>query len=122
MPDRRTTTKQDILRRVCHKTGFPLEDAKFIVQQFLDEITDELARGGRLEFRDFGVFKAIKRKGRAARNPKTGRAHQVPDQAVPKFTPGRLMKERLARLDPAVFDDGKYPKKVAAEEDGGADG
>ena len=109
----RTTTKQDIIRRVCHKTGYGNDDVRFIVQQFLDEVLGELSRGGRLEFRDFGVFKAVKRKGRSARNPKTGESVAVPDQVVARFVPARLMRERLAELDPATFGDGKYAGQVA---------
>ena len=122
MPARKSTTKQDILKRVCHKTGFAMEEAKFIVQQFLDEVIEELARGGRLEFRDFGVFKAVKRKGRFARNPRTGKEIPVRDLVVAKFMPGRLMRERIAELDTAIFDDGKYSGKTAPGKDHGKNG
>ena len=107
MAGRKTTTKRDIIKRIAAKTKTPLAQTRDIVQQFLAEVTDELARGGRLEFRDFGVFKAVRRKGREAFNPVTKKPVSVPDQVVAKFVPGRRLRELLLRLDPATLDDGK---------------
>ena len=114
MPKRKSTTKQDIVRRICRETQLQKDDVKFIVQSFLDEIASELARGGRLEFRDFGIFKAMARRGREARNPKTGTKVNVPETVVARFVPGRNLKERLAQVDPEVLNDGKVVHEAAA--------
>ena len=78
---------------------------KKVVQQFLDEIVNELGRGNRLEFRDFGVFETKLRKARKAQNPKTLEPVAVPEKRTVKFKVGRLMKQRLGELTGAAIDD-----------------
>jgi DNA-binding protein HU-beta/integration host factor subunit beta len=76
-----------------------------VVQQFLDEIVNELGKGNRLEFRDFGVFETKLRKARKAQNPKTLAPVDVPEKRTVKFKVGRLMKQKLADLTGAAIDD-----------------
>lgn len=45
-------------------------DVNQVIQAFLDKITESLANGARLEFRDFGVFEVVERKQKIGRNPK----------------------------------------------------
>ena len=59
---------------------------------FLDEIIQELARGSRLEFRDFGVFEVKERQPRQAQNPRTLEKVAVPARRVVKFKVGRRMR------------------------------
>jgi len=66
-----------------------------IVQAFLDECIEELQRGNRLEFRDFGVFETVSRAARKARNPKTGEVVQVPPKVVVDFKMGKRMKQLI---------------------------
>jgi len=71
---------------------------KKVVQSFLDEIINELSRGSRLEFRDFGVFETKDRAARTAQNPKTLQRVQVPPKRTVKFKVGRLMKAKLQSI------------------------
>jgi nucleoid DNA-binding protein len=66
-----------------------------VVQKFMDEIINELSRGNRLEFRDFGIFETRDRAGRQAHNPKTLQPVQVPPSRTVKFKLGRVMKAKL---------------------------
>jgi len=65
---------------------------KATVQNFLDEVISELAKGNRLEFRDFGVVETVVRVARVARNPKTSEQVHVPAKLMVKFKMGRLMR------------------------------
>jgi integration host factor subunit beta len=65
------------------------------VQQFLDEITKELSKNNRLEFRDFGVFEIKEQAARTAQNPKTLEPVKVPAKRKVKFKMGRLMREGM---------------------------
>ena len=78
---------------------------KRIVQQFLDEVVNELGKTNRLEFRDFGVFETKLRKARKAQNPKTLEPVSVPEKRTVKFKVGRLMKAKLAELSGTAIDD-----------------
>ena len=90
-----TITKKELIDRIADNTDQRRVLIKKIVQMFLDEITEELAQGNRLEFRDFGVFETKLRKARRAQNPRKGEAVWVPERRTVKFKVGRLMKDKV---------------------------
>ena len=90
-----TIAKKELIERIVKKTQCKNITAKEIVQQFLDEISAELGKGNRLEFRDFGVFEVKERAARVAQNPKTLEKIQVPARLKVKFKMGRIMRERM---------------------------
>ena len=94
-----TITKKELIERIADATDQRRTHVKRTVQQFLDEIVMELAKGNRLEFRDFGVFETKVRKARRAQNPRKGEAVWVPQRTTVKFKLGRLMKQQLEQLD-----------------------
>jgi integration host factor subunit beta len=93
--DTKTITKKDLIDRIAAKTDERRSVVKDVVQLFLDQITEELANGNRLEFRDFGVFEVKSRAARTAQNPKTLQRVSVPPKRTIKFKAGRLMRDRL---------------------------
>ena len=100
-----TITKKELIDRIADGTGHRRVQVKKVVQQFLDEVVNELGKGNRLEFRDFGVFETKLRKARKAQNPKTLEPVEVPEKRTVKFKVGRLMKQRLAALTGVAIDD-----------------
>ena len=97
-----TTTKKDLIDRIAVQTGQDRTAVKRAVQSFLNNVILELARGNRLEFRDFGVFEIRQRAPRMAQNPKTLERVPVPAKKTVKFKVGRLMKlaiQEKAKLD-----------------------
>jgi integration host factor subunit beta len=100
-----TVTKKELIDRIAETTNNRRVLVKKVVQQFLDEIVGELAKGNRLEFRDFGVFESKLRKARKAQNPKTLQPVAVPEKRTVKFKVGRLMKQQLGDLTGAAIDD-----------------
>src|SRR3954466_9519367 len=100
-----TITKKELIDRIAESAGSRRVMVKKVVQQFLDEIVNELGRGNRLEFRDFGVFETKLRKARKAQNPKTLEPVAVPEKRTVKFKVGRLMKQRLGDMTGAAIDD-----------------
>ena len=90
-----TITKKDFVNRIAETTQCKHVLVKTVVQQFLDEIVSELAKGNRLEFRDFGVFEAKDQPARTAQNPKTLEPVDVPTKRKVKFKMGRIMREGM---------------------------
>jgi integration host factor subunit beta len=90
-----TITKKDFVDRIAETTQCKRVTVKAVVQQFLDEITTELANNNRLEFRDFGVFEVRERAARLAQNPKTLDRIHVPAKQKVKFKMGRIMREGM---------------------------
>ncbi len=89
------TTRKNLIDRIAESTGTKQSLVKKVVQQFFDEITDELAQGNRLEFRDFGVFETKTTPSRMAQNPRTLEKIRVPTKRRAVFRPGRMVKGRL---------------------------
>src|SRR4029079_12528910 len=100
-----TITKKELIDRIADGTGHRRVQVKKVVQQFLDEIVNELGKGNRLEFRDFGVFETKVRKARTDQNPKTLEPVAVPEKRTVKFKVGRLMKQKLGDMTGAAVDD-----------------
>jgi len=98
-----TVTKKELIDRIADRENCKRILAKRIIQSFLDEIVNELSKGNRLEFRDFGVFESKIRASRLAQNPKTMDKVQVPSKRTVKFKIGRVMKEKL-RSTPSITD------------------
>ncbi|TRD20690.1 integration host factor subunit beta [Palleronia caenipelagi] len=70
-------------------------DVERIVATILDEITDAMASGNRVELRGFGAFSVKKRDARIGRNPRTGESVEVEEKHVPFFKTGKLLRDRL---------------------------
>ena len=100
-----TITKKELIDRIADATDQKRVLIKRVVQMFLDEVIDELGKGNRLEFRDFGVFETKTRKARRAQNPRTLEPVKVPEKRTVKFKVGRLMKAKLGDLTGAAIDD-----------------
>jgi DNA-binding protein HU-beta len=90
-----TVTKKELIDRITESTHTKRVLVKATVQNFFDEIISELAKGNRLEFRDFGVIEPRDCAPRTAQNPKTLERIDVPAKRVVKFKMGRLMKQKL---------------------------
>lgn len=91
-------TKKDIVIEVAERPGLSeltQTQIKLVIQATLDHIIDSLLKGQNIELRNFGVFKVKNRKGRVARNPRTGQKVHVPDRKVVVFKPGLIMKQKI---------------------------
>lgn len=99
-----TVTKKALVDRIADRTGEKRVVVKRVVQEFLDEIIEEIAAGNRLEFRDFGVFEVRERAARVAQNPKTLERVPVPSKRTVKFKIGRKMRDRLEAEEAAALD------------------
>lgn len=100
-----TVTKKELVDRIAERARATKVTAKQVIQSFLDEIIEELARGNRLEFRDFGIFEVRERRARRAQNPRTLEKVAVPPKRVVRFKAGRILRQRVGGgTDPG--DDG----------------
>jgi len=70
-------------------------DVENIVNAILDEITEALAAGDRVELRGFGAFSVKNRGARIGRNPRTGERVEVEEKWVPFFKTGKDLRDRL---------------------------
>src|ERR1041385_220880 len=93
-----TITKKKLIQVISQNRGVHPNDVRNVIQSFLDQMTDYLAKGDRLEFRDFGVFEIVTRKQKIGRNPKNAAVPIViPARPAVKFTPGKNMKKLIEK-------------------------
>ncbi|MEI8329450.1 MAG: HU family DNA-binding protein [Chlamydiia bacterium] len=93
-----TVTKKKLIQLISQERGVHPNDVRNVIQSFLDALTDYLAEGDRLEFRDFGVFEIVERKQKIGRNPKNaGVPIVIPARRAVKFTPGKKMKKLIEK-------------------------
>lgn len=88
--------KIDIAYRIAAEQGLPLPIVQRAVNMVLEEIVEAIAAEGRLELRDFGVFRVHERKPMVGRNPRTGEPVALPKRRFVTFRMGRVMRERFA--------------------------
>lgn len=93
-----TITKRELAESISQKLDKQQINTKQIIQLFLDLCIEELAKGNRLEFRDFGILTIVERASRTGRNPKTGVTVVVPQKRVVRFKTGRLLKEKVQKM------------------------
>jgi nucleoid DNA-binding protein len=92
-------TKRELAIKIAEETGLTQVAVKEVVQKFLDYVVEALARGDKLEFRNFGVFESVYRKPRIGRNPQRPmETVQIPGRYVVRFKPGREMKAEMKKL------------------------
>ena len=97
-----TITKKELVDRIAQSTPAKNVLAKAAVQNFLNEVISELAKGNRIDFRDFGVFEPRECAPRKAQSPKTLERIHVPAKKTVKFKMGQLMKQKLSSQNAKV--------------------
>ena len=90
-----TATKRHLVNRISVATGIFKSHIDEIVDQFLEELIDALVREGRIELRDFGVFRTVELGERVGRNPKTGEPVEIPVSCHVRFRASKRMREKL---------------------------
>jgi integration host factor subunit beta len=88
--------KSELVQRIAERNPhLYLRDVENIVNAILDEISNAMAAGDRVELRGFGAFSVKKRDARNGRNPRTGEAVEVCEKLIPVFRTGKDMRKRL---------------------------
>ena len=86
--------KSDLINKVAEVTETK-KDAQAAVDCVLSTITEALENGDSVTLVGFGTFKIIKREARDGRNPQTGKKMKIKAKNVPKFVPGKKLKEAV---------------------------
>lgn len=86
--------KADLISEVAKVTGTKKE-AQDAVDTVLSAITKALKKKGQVTLVGFGTFKVEKRKARTGRNPQTGEKIKIKARNVPKFVPGKGLKDAV---------------------------
>ena len=89
-------TKSEIIEALAlNQKHLAYTDVEMAVKALLEQMSQSLANGNRIEVRGFGSFSLHFRPPRMGRNPKTGQAVALPGKHVPHFKPGKELRERV---------------------------
>src|ERR1035437_8798283 len=98
-----TLTKRDLVVRISEETGLIQTQVFDVVQKTLDYIAESLAKGDKVELRNFGVFDVKIRKARVGRNPNKPETDvPIPARAMVKFKAGKEMRAEVLKLTPGA--------------------
>ena len=92
-------TKQQLIEAVANASQRSMTDVEAVLQSILDEITQVLRSGNRVDLRGFGNFVVKEKKARQARNPRTGEPVLIAARRAATFKPS---KELAAILQSAA--------------------
>ena len=89
-------TKSELIELLAEEQG-PLayKDVELAVRCLLEQMSNALASGERIEIRGFGSFSLHYRPPRIGRNPKTGDSVALAGKHVPHFKPGKELRDRV---------------------------
>ncbi|HAZ60934.1 MAG TPA: DNA-binding protein HU [Gammaproteobacteria bacterium] len=87
--------KSELIDAVADAADIPRAVATRAVEAVTDSITAALQRDDTVTLVGFGSFLVSKREARTGRNPKTGEPIELKAARVPKFRPGKALKDAL---------------------------
>jgi integration host factor subunit beta len=89
-------TKSELIDVIAKKQNMlAYRDVELAVKCILEQMSQALASGERVEVRGFGSFSLHYRPPRQGRNPKTGVSVALAGKHVPHFKPGKELRERV---------------------------
>lgn len=88
-------TKIEIINKIGENVALPKKDIEKVVDTLVKVIQDALKEGEKVSITGLGSFSVKERKGRIARNPKTGEKVEVAPKKVAKFKVGKELNELL---------------------------
>lgn len=89
-------TKSDLIELLSEKQSLlNYRDVELAVKLILEQMSDSLSQGDRIEIRGFGSFTLHHRPPRVGRNPKSGESVKLDEKYVPHFKPGKELRDRV---------------------------
>ena len=87
--------KADFIEAIADNAEMTKADAGRAVDAMIAAVTKALKKGDTVTLVGFGTFSVRKRAARTGRNPRTGAAIKIKAAKVPKFRPGKALKDAL---------------------------
>ncbi|MBI4650972.1 HU family DNA-binding protein [Candidatus Desantisbacteria bacterium] len=90
-------TKLDLITISAEKADISKVKAGKALEAVLEGIKNNLKKGNKVSLIGFGTFTVNKRAARIGRNPKTGKEINIPPCRVPKFKPGKELRDAVRK-------------------------
>ncbi|UCE19918.1 MAG: HU family DNA-binding protein [Gemmatimonadota bacterium] len=90
-------TREDMIAKMAKEAGISKAAADKAMRSFTTNVTKAVKKGDKFTLVGFGTFYAQKRAARKGRNPQTGETIRIPAAKVPKFKPGKALKDAVKK-------------------------
>ncbi len=87
--------KQELIEVIAKSADISKAAAGRALDSAIGAIKNSMKKGGMVTLVGFGTFYVGKRAARSGRNPRTGTAIKIKAAKVPKFRPGKALKDAL---------------------------
>ncbi len=87
--------KTELIEHVALHADISKAAANRALESVIGAVKTTLKKGGSVSLVGFGTFTVGKRAPRVGRNPRTGAAIKIKAAKVPKFRPGKALKDAL---------------------------
>ncbi|WP_152045706.1 HU family DNA-binding protein [Aureimonas psammosilenae] len=87
--------KNELVSAVAEKSELSRQDATSAVDAIFDVMQTVLGKGDEIRLVGFGTFSVSHRAASKGRNPSTGAEVDIPARNVPRFTPGKALKDAV---------------------------
>ena len=87
--------KSDLIEHIAKQADISKAAATRALDAIVGGVKTTLKKSGSVTIVGFGTFAVTKRAARIGRNPRTGAAIKIKAAKVPKFKPGKALKDAL---------------------------
>ncbi len=87
----------DLISSIAELSGLKKVEAEKALNAFIETVTTELSKGEEIRLIGFGTFKVMHRAESEGRNMKTKEPMTIAARNIPKFKPGKQLKEAVAQ-------------------------
>jgi DNA-binding protein HU-beta len=87
--------KADLVGKIAKEAAITKHQAELAFASFFGAVKSAMKKNQKVTMVGFGTFSVARRKARKGRNPQTGAEIKIAARKVPKFTPGKELKDAL---------------------------
>jgi DNA-binding protein HU-beta len=88
--------KVELVSSIAKSSGLKNAEAELALEAFIASVSNALKSGDEVRLLGFGTFSATKRPATEGRNPRTGEKIAIPAKVIPKFRPGKQLKDAVS--------------------------
>jgi integration host factor beta subunit len=92
---RKMMNRSELIAQIAAKSGLTKADSEKALSATIEAITESMKNGEEVSLVGFGSFAVGERAARTGRNPQTGAKIKINASKVPKFKPGKTLKDAL---------------------------
>ncbi|ODU08535.1 MAG: DNA-binding protein HU [Rubrivivax sp. SCN 71-131] len=87
--------KTELIEHIAKQADISKAAAARALEALIGGVKSTLKKNDSVSIAGFGTFAVTKRKARTGRNPRTGAAIKIKAAKVPKFKPGKALRDAL---------------------------